>query len=389
MSYDVVIVGGAVMGSATAYHLSRLVPDASVLVLERDQTLARSSTMLSDGNVRIQFNLPENVACSQYAFEVLDGFATEMAVDGTTFDVSARHQGNLFLADAAGEESARAGMRRQIEMGCDVSWVDADEIARRWPIFAGSNAVGGTFGPRDGSVDPGAVVRGFRSNAVAAGVEYVEADVAALVRTGDRIAGVRLADGTMVEAPVVVAAAGAWSPALLSAIGVELPVLPVMRNVFVVSTPLEWEGELPSVFLPDGPYLLPEHDGTFLVAWSQSDDPVGFDFSMRRSRFYDLIWPELVRQLPAFDRLEVVRGWPGLYAVNTFDGNAIVGEWPDVRGLYVCTGFSGHGFQQGPAMGRYLAESIGGIDHAIDLARFGPERILRNEPYPEHAGRLI
>jgi len=176
---------------------------------------------------------------------------------------------------------------------------------------------------------------------------------------------------------------------LLAPHGIDLPVEPVMRNVFVVASNLDWDGELPSVFLPSGLYLLPEKDGTSLIAWSQPDDPVGFDFSMGRSKFYDMIWPALVEALPAFDQLEVVRGWPGLYAVNTFDGNAIVGEWPGLPGLYVCTGFSGHGFQQGPAMGRYLSELITGADHGIDLARFGPDRILRGEPYAEHAGRLI
>jgi glycine/D-amino acid oxidase-like deaminating enzyme len=389
VSYDVVIVGGAVMGSATAYHLRRLDPAISVAVIERDSSYVRSSTMLSDGNVRIQFNLPENIQISQYAFDVLAGFATDMAIGGRGFDVSARHQGNLFLTDASHEADARAGLERQRQFGCDVEWLDAATIAARWSVFDGPHHVGGTFGPLDGSVDPGAVLRGFRDNAIALGVEFIEATVTSLIRVGDRMHGVRLADGTEVTAPIVINCAGAWSPVLLDEIGVSIPVEPVMRNVFVVASPLEWEGDLPSSFLPSGLYLLPERDGTFLIAWSLPDDQVGFDFVMRRSRFYDVIWPELVEHLPAFDQLEVVGGWPGLYAVNTLDGNAIIGEWPEVHGLYVCTGFSGHGFQQGPAVGRYLAEGILGHEHALDLSRLGPERILRNEPLFEHAGRII
>lgn len=389
MTYDVVVVGGAVMGSSTAYHLSRLDPGLSVLVVEPDSTYARSSTLLSDGNVRIQFNLPENIQCSQYAFEVFDSFAEEMAVDGTVFDADPKHQGNLFLADADHEADARAGLAHQQRLGADAGWLDAAAIAARWPVLEGSGFVGGTYGPRDGSVDPGAVVRGFRRTAQAGGVEYREARVEAILRSGGRVDGVRLHGGEVVSARVVVCTAGAWSMGLLGPIGVDLPVQPVMRTVYVVASAVDITG-LPSVFLPSGLYLLPEHDGRLLIAWSRPEDPVGFDFTPAgRSRFHDLLWPELVEHLPAFDRLEVVGSWAGLYSVNTLDGNAIVGEWPGIQGLYVCTGFSGHGFQQGPAMGRYLAESITGSDHAIDLARFGPDRILRGEAYPEHAGRLI
>jgi len=200
---------------------------------------------------------------------------------------------------------------------------------------------------------------------------------------------VLLASGERVEASIVVNCAGAWSPALLAAIGVEIPVEPVMRNVFIVDSDIEWGGDLPSVFLPSGLYVLPENDGTFLIAWSQPDDPIGFYFTVRRSKFYDLIWPELVERFPAFDRLEVTGGWAGLYAVNTLDGNAILGEWPMLRGLHICTGFSGHGFQQCHAVGRYLAELILERDHALDLSRLGPQRIIDGTPLYEHEGRLI
>ena len=389
MSHDVVIVGGAVMGSATAYHLARMDPGLSIAVIEPDRTYERSSTLLSDGNVRIQFNLPENIECSQYGFEVFDRFAEDMSIDGTVFDAAPQHQGNLFLADTDGEGAAREGLAHQQRLGADASWLDASEIEGRWPLLAGPHHVGGTFGPRDGSVDPGAVTHGFARNAAALGVEYVDGRVAEILRTDDAVTGVRLEGGEEMRAPVVLCAAGAWSMELLSPLGIDLPEQPIMRTVYVVAGPEDVES-LPSVFLPSGLYLLPEHDNRFLIAWSKPEDPVGFDFTpASRTRFFDLLWPELIEHLPAFDRLEIVHTWAGLYAVNHLDGNGIVGEWPGVRGLHVCTGFSGHGFQQGPAMGRYLAELITGSDHAIDLSKFGPERILRGEPYPEHAGRLI
>ena len=389
MHRDVVIVGGAAMGSATAYYLKKMDPAMSVVVFESDSSYARSSTVLSDGNVRIQFNLEENIRISQYALDVLDTFADDMETPGYRPEVSARHQGNLFLADSAHEADALAGMDLQQSLGCEVGWLAASEVSARWPIFEGPGYVGGTFGPLDGSIDPNAVLRGYRQQAQAMGVEYVDDEVVELIREDDAIAGVLLASGEAVRAPTVVNCAGAWSPALLAGIGVEIPVEPVMRSVFIVDSDLEWDGDIPSVFVPSGLYVLPENDGTFLIAWSQPDDPVGFDFTVRRSKFYDLIWPELVQHFPAFDRLEVTGSWAGLYAVNTLDGNAILGEWPTVRGLHICTGFSGHGFQQCHAVGRYLAELILESDHKLDLSRLGPQRIIDGTPLHEHAGRLI
>ena len=382
-----VIVGGAVMGSATAYHLARLDPSLRVVVIEKDSSYRYSSTLLSDGNVRVQFNLEENIRISQYGFEVMETFAEDMAVGEFRPDPAPRHQGNLFLAGAEHEAEARQGMERQIGLGCEVEWLDADEVARRHPPYAGTGYIGGTFSQIDGSVDPNAVLHGYRRKAASMGIQYLEAEVSRLLAQDGVMIGVELVDGTRVEAPIVMNAAGAWGTALAATVGVELPVLPVMRTVYVVETPLE--EKLPSVFLPNGIYLIPEHEGSFAVGWSLPDDPVGFDFTFGRERFEEVLWPALVETLPVFETLRVSGGWAGLYAVNTFDGNAILGEWPGLEGLYLANGFSGHGFQQCHAVGRYIAELMTDESPFLDLTRFGPERILRGEPYPEHVGRII
>jgi glycine/D-amino acid oxidase-like deaminating enzyme len=162
-----------------------------------------------------------------------------------------------------------------------------------------------------------------------------------------------------------------------------------MRTVYVVSTPVDTAG-MPSLFLPSGAYALPEGDRTWVMAWSRPEDPVGYDFTPAgRHRFTDVVWPELYRHLPMFDALEVQTSWAGLYDVNTLDGNAIIGEWPTIGGLFLATGFSGHGFQQSPAIGRYLAERILGLDPTLDLSRLGGERVLQGRPLFEHEGRLI
>ncbi len=385
---DVVIVGGGVMGSATAYHLLARDSSLSVTVVEKDPTYRYSSTLLSDGNVRVQFNLEENIRISLYGMEVLEHFADTMEVNGVHPEVSMRRQGNLFLVEEAGRHAAETGLALQRSLGGDVEWLDADEIAAAYPPYANDRIVGGTLGRFDGSVDPNAVLHGYRRKAVSLGATYVAGEAVVLLNDSTRVTGVRLASGETISADVVVNATGAWAKDFLATGAVDLPVLPVMRTVFVVETPLSTAG-MPSGFLSSGVYLIPESAHTWLVGWSLPDDPVGFDFTVHRDRFYDRYWPALVEDLPAFDRLRVVRGWTGLYAVNTLDGNAILGEWPEMKGLFLANGFSGHGFQQCHAVGRYLAELILGLPPELDLSRLGPQRILDGTPVLEHAGRII
>ncbi len=386
--FDVVIVGGGAMGSSTAYHLLRAEPSLSVVVVERDASYRHASTVLSDGNVRIQFNLEENIRISQHAMEVLRTFDEDMATATYRPEVAARHQGNLFLTDDVGHGAAMAGVKLQTSLGCEVEWIDAAEIGSRWPPYRSEGLAGGTFAQTDGSVDPNAVLRGYRNQAIDLGAEYVEDEVVEVLASDGRVQGARLGAGD-INADVVVATAGAWTADLVRPLGVDLPVLPVMRTVYVVSSAVPTLG-LPSVFLPSGVYALPEHDHTWLMAWSRPEDPVGYDFTpASRQRFLDIVWPELIEHLPVFDSLEVETSWAGLYAVNTLDGNAIIGEWPGCPGLYLATGFSGHGFQQCPAVGRYLSEQILGLPNALDLRRLGPQRVIEGRPLHEHTGRLI
>jgi len=150
------------------------------------------------------------------------------------------------------------------------------------------------------------------------------------------------------------------------------------------------EKTLPLLFLPSGLYCIHENDGVFTVGKSLPTDYVGYDdFNWDRKNFVDVIWPELVKYIPSFDRLKVTRGWAGLYEVNTFDGNAILGEWPGLVGFFLANGFSGHGFQQCHGVGRYIAELILKKTPTLDLSVFGPERILENKPVFESKRKII
>lgn len=376
------------MGSSAAYHLLAADPTLSVAVLERDPTYRFASTALTDGNVRIQFNLEENIRISRYTLQVLETFADEMETAAFRPEPAPRREGNLFLVDEAGREAAMSGLATQRSLGCRVEWLDADAIAAAFPALTTAGLVGGTFGPDDGRVDANAMLRGYRLKAIALGAEYLTIEAMTIMTASGRVTGVTTQSDT-IGAGAVLVAAGAWTPGLLAPLGIDLPVIPVMRTVYVVGSTVATAG-LPSWFLPSGAYALPEGARTWAMAWSRDTDPIGFDFTPAgHERFEDVVWPELVEHVPAFDALRVESSWAGLYDVNTLDGNAIVGEWPGIAGLHVAVGFSGHGFQQAPAVGRYLAEEIRGASHALDLWRFGPQRVIDGVPLLEHAGRII
>ena len=159
--------------------------------------------------------------------------------------------------------------------------------------------------------------------------------------------------------------------------------VPTKRQIFALDTQVKSSVPLPLTILPSGLYFRTETGNLILLGKSMEDDPVGFDFTWDDKRFTEILWPELAEFVPAFDTLKLVRGWAGLYAVNTLDGNAILGEWPELKNLYLANGFSGHGLQQGPAVGRYISELITGRTPTLDLSIFHPERILENKPLNE------
>ena len=387
--YDVIIVGGGVMGCATAYYLMTADDKLRVAVVEMDPTYSRASTTLSVANVRVQFNLKENIQISRYALEVLERFDEEMAVGDKRPRIGFRRQGNLFVVAEEGREQAQKGLALQKSLGCQVEWLPPDEIRSRYPLFNPEGYAGATFGPQDGTMDAYAVLMGYREKAKSLGAEMVHDEVVELLKTGGEVAGARLASGGTITAKTVVNCAGAWAAKLAQTVAVELPVKPTMRQVFALDPAVKPEDDLPATILPTGLYIFTETGGLIICGKSLPDDAVGFDFVWDRKRFMDILWPELVEFVPAFDRLKLVRGWAGLYAVNTLDGNAILGEWPELKGFYLANGFSGHGFQQAHAVGRYLSELITGRTPTLDLSIFTPARILENKPVFENELKLV
>jgi glycine/D-amino acid oxidase-like deaminating enzyme len=271
----------------------------------------------------------------------------------------------------------------QQNLGCDIEWWTPEQIRDRFPLYNPEGYVGASFGPKDGHIDAYGVLMGYRAKAISMGAEYIHAEVAEIAKSGNRVIGVRLKTGEDISAGAVVNCAGAWCSEIARTAGVHLPVQPVKRQIFALDTKVKPDGPLPLTYLPSGMYFRTETGGLILLGKSMSEDPVGISFSWDEKRFYDLLWEELAEFVPEFAELKLVRGWAGLYAMNTLDQNAILGEWPELEGLFLANGFSGHGLQQAPAVGRYISELITRQAHALDLSMFSPGRILKNQPLRE------
>ena len=382
-NFDIVISGGGIIGSSTAYYLTRNDERLKVAVVEKDPTYTRASTTLSMSNVRIQFSLKENIQISQYAMEVLKKFENDMEVDGIKPNASFRQEGNLFLIPSVDEKNARMSFNLQQSLGCQIQWWSTEEICKHYPLYNTEGYIGGTFGPNDGHFDAYAVLMGYKRKARSQGVIYIDDQVLSVEKNGNQVEGIRLAQGGFVATPYVVNSGGAWASQLTETAGVALPVLPTKRQIFVLDTAVKPNGPLPLTVLPSGLYFRTETGGVLLLGKSMADDPIGFNFTWDEKRFQETLWPELAEFVPAWDQLKLLRGWAGLYAVNTLDGNAILGEWPTLKGFYLANGFSGHGLQQAPAVGRYISELILNQAPSLDLSIFSPQRIIENKPISE------
>ena len=232
---DVIIIGGGIIGSATAYSLMQADNRLRVVVVERDPSYARASTTLSMANVRIQFSLKQNIQISQYAFDVLKTFEDSMAVEDKRPHIAYRPEGNLFLIDETSEASAKNSFELQKKMGCSIEWWSADKIQQQYPLYKTAGFVGGSFGARDGHFDAYALLMGYKVKASSMGVHFLADEVVEINVSADRCQGVQLASGDKLKAGAVINCAGAWASDVARTAGIQLPVDPVKRQVYVLS----------------------------------------------------------------------------------------------------------------------------------------------------------
>jgi glycine/D-amino acid oxidase-like deaminating enzyme len=376
---DIAIVGGGAMGAATAFWLTRRDPTLRVTVFERDRSYARSATALSVASIRQQFTTRTNVRISRFGFGFLRAFGDEVGPAGEVADLGLREQGYLFLSGSA--EGARAlgeAAALQHEEGAETELLSGPEVARRFPWLETSDVVRASFGPSgEGWFDNMGFLSGLSRAARAGGARFEAAKVRAVRAHGKVATGVVLEDGREVGAGAVVLAAGTETTRLLQALHEHSPVEPRKRTVFVIDAPDARHPEAPLMVDHTGFYLRPEGRHWIAATIPENDGPCDpADFEPDHALFEEMVWPRLHARAPSFAAVKVLRCWAGHYDYNRLDQNAIVGTWPGWRNLCVLTGFSGHGLQQAPAMGRGMAELLTlGRFETLDLSELGPERL--------------
>jgi sarcosine oxidase subunit beta len=360
------------MGASVAYHLARRgVTD--VVLVEREQMLGTGSTGRNAGGVRHQFSNDANIRLSIESIALLERFADEV---GQPIDF---HQdGYLFLLSTdSSVETFRRNVALQRGLGVDVQWLNAADAERLAPGLAAAGIVGATFCARDGIADPNGVTMGFARGAQAAGVEIARnTEVTGIRLERDRIVGVDTTRGA-VDTRLVVNAAGPHARLIGRMAGIDVPVEPYRRHIFIAAAPAgdaSWR-------VPASRIMVIDFDTTFyfhregaglLFGMGDPDETPTFDTTVQWD-FLPQVIDVAVQRLPALADASISHAWAGLYEV-TPDANPIIGPAAGVDGLFLINGFSGHGFQHSPAAGRILADVIAGRDPQFDLTPFATGR---------------
>lgn len=390
-SYDVVIIGGAIMGSSTAWFLSDN-PDfsGSVLVVEKDPTYEFSSTAHTNSCMRQQFSNTLNVQISQFAADFVKSLRARMGGDERVPNVDIQNYGYLYLADKESfAQTLRDNQKIQLAAGAATELLTSEEIAARYPFYNVDDILLGSINTRDeGYWDGGVVFDWFRRSARERGVEYVQGEVVAMARDGGKVTSVTLASGDVVSCGQVVNASGPRAARTSEMAGIQMPVEPRKRFTWIFSAEQPLPMDLPLTIDPSGVHVRQDGPTTYLAGAAPDPDPaVAFDdFHMDHNRWQDHVWPIIATRIPQFEAIKVGAEWAGHYAYNTLDQNAILGPHPEIQNFIFQNGFSGHGLQQSPAMGRAVAELLTyGEFRTLDMAPFTFERVLNNDPIVEKA----
>ncbi len=385
----IIVVGGGAIGSAVAYFLTLHRPGCQVTVIERDFSYSQASSALSASSIRQQFSSAINIAMSSFGIEFMRQIGYCLEVAGERPDIGLVEDGYLYLATAAGEAVLRENYALQISQGVDVALLSPEALRQRFPWLNTEHVALGSLGlSGEGWYDGYSLLQGLRKKAISQGVRYVQAEVVGVEASGSdgvqHISAVQLANGERLPCSAVVNAAGPWARRVAQWLDIDLPVYGRRRTVFNFTCP-EPLPQCPLLIDTSGIWLRPEGRG-FIAGFSPPDDndPDFQPLEPEHEAFENYLWPTLAERIPAFEALRLQSAWAGYYEMNVFDHNAIVGLHPRCDNLYFANGFSGHGLQQCPAVGRGLAELIHTGDwQTLDLSPVAFQRIVEGRPLLE------
>lgn len=388
----IVIIGGALIGSAIAWNLAHH-PDRGgreILVLEPDPSYRHAASALSAASIRQQFTTAVNINLSLYGIRFLRDVARHLGTPDDPVALGLKERGYLFLADTEARASALTQAHAlQRACGADILPLTPEDLAAQFPWLTVSDLSLGTWGRTgEGWFDAQALLMAYRRAARRAGVVYHQARATQLRPASDTkpFQVITNADQSIDGAQIVLAA-GAASVPLLAPLVKPPAITSRSRSVFHFTCPTPLPG-FPLLIDPTGTYCRPEGQG-FIAGrapepdrdhiWVPGEDP---DYAW----FTDMLWPILAHRVPAFEALRVTGGWTGPYDMHALDHNAVLGPVDGVPGLFIACGFSGHGVQQAPGVGRGLAEwMLEGHPHTVDLTPLSWARLKESHPQLESA----
>lgn len=390
-SYDVVIIGGAIMGSSTAWFLSDNADfTGSVLVVERDPSYEKCSTAHTNSCIRQQFSTELNVRVSQFGAEFVKNIRNYMGGDERVPELFIHSYGYMYLANNPEfADVLRSNQQVQLAAGAATQLMEPDEIKSHYPFYYLDDIVLGSINLVDeGYWDGATVFDCWRRQARERGIEYVENEVVSISKTSNKVESVTLKSGEVINCGQVVNASGPRAARTAAMAGLAVPVEPRKRFTWIFKAEQPLDRQLPLTIDPSGVHVRENGGGTYLCGGHADVDPaVDFDdFAMDFSLWENHIWPSIATRIPQFESVKVQSEWAGHYSMNTFDHNAIMGPHPEVENFLFLNGFSGHGLQQSPAMGRGTSEWLTyGEYRSLDMQPFHYERIEQNNPMIERA----
>lgn len=391
-TYDVVIVGGAMYGSSVAWFLTDNPDfDGSILVVERDPTYAFTSTAHTNSCMRQQFSAPINIKVSQFAADFVKNFRDYMGGDERVPHLRLQSYGYMYMADTAEfAATLRDGQKLQQANGAGTKHMMPDEIAAAYPFYNLDDIIAANHNLVDeGYFDGNTLFDWWKRSAKERGAEYVTNEVIAMNRNAadTRVESVILKSGEVIGCGMVVNASGPRAVLTSRMAGIDIPVEPRKRYTFIFEAEKPLDRDLPLTIDPSGVHV--RTDGTYYLAGCPPDDDPAVDyddFVQDHTIWEEKAWPAIAHRIPQFEAIKLRNSWAGHYAYNTFDQNAILGPHSRVENFIFVNGFSGHGFQQSPAMGRGTAELITyGEYRMLDLTPFDYARIERGEKFVEKA----